>query len=145
MFLKTLSLGFFSLEIAKLYDLFEGLIFSPACSVHLVRQRFWAISTESQRSRSNRRQTKFSGPQKGPAERGHVKKRQKSSKSVKNIFDTFRHFSRREKTSTIVKKCQTYFRHFSTIFAFHRFSGPFWGPLTNVQSMRVKISDPQHD
>ena len=39
----------------------------------------------------------FSGPQKGPAERGHVKKRQKSSKSVKNIFDTFRHFSRRAK------------------------------------------------
>ena len=53
----------------------------------------------------------FSGPQKGPTERGHVKnrqkyfrhfstcfaqgkKRQKSSKSVKNIFDTFRQFSR---------------------------------------------------
>ena len=38
--------------------------------------------------------SKISGPQKGPAERGHVKKRQKSSKSVKNIFDTFQHFSR---------------------------------------------------
>ena len=44
----------------------------------------------------------FSGPQKGP-ERGHVKKRQKSSKSGKNIFDTFRHFSRRAK---IVKNRQ---------------------------------------
>ena len=32
----------------------------------------------------------ISGPQKGPAERGHVKKSQKSSKSVKNIFDNFR-------------------------------------------------------
>ena len=39
----------------------------------------------------------FSRPQKGPAERGHVKKRQKLSKSVKTIFDTFRHFSCRAK------------------------------------------------
>ena len=45
----------------------------------------------------NSKELKISGPQKGPAERGHVKKRQKSSKSVKNIFDTFRHFSRRAK------------------------------------------------
>ena len=36
----------------------------------------------------------ISGSRKGPAERGHVKKRQKSS-----------------------KKCQKYFRHFSTFFA----------------------------
>ena len=34
---------------------------------------------------------------KGPAERGPFKKRQKSSKSVKNIFDTFRPFSLRAK------------------------------------------------
>ena len=40
----------------------------------------------------------FSGPQKGPAERGDVKKRQNSSKSVKNVFDTFRHLSRRAKS-----------------------------------------------
>ena len=39
----------------------------------------------------------ISGLQKGPAERGHVKKRQKSSKSVKKFFDTFRQFSRRAK------------------------------------------------
>ena len=32
----------------------------------------------------------ISGLQKGPVERGHVKKRQKSSKSVKNNFDNFR-------------------------------------------------------
>ena len=37
--------------------LFEGLIFLLACSVHFVRRQFWAISTESQRSRPNRRWT----------------------------------------------------------------------------------------
>ena len=60
----------------------------------------------------------------GPAERGHVKKRQKSSKGVKNIFDIFR---AGQKTSKIVKKCQNIFRHFATIFAWHQFSSPFWG------------------
>ena len=74
------------------------------------------------------------GPQKGPAERGHVKKRQKSSKSVKNIFDTFRHFSRRAKNVKNRQKvskilCQKSFRNFSTIFARHPFSGPFWEAL----------------
>ena len=39
----------------------------------------------------------------------HVKKRQKSSKSVKNIFENVRHFSRRAKTSKIVKKCQKFY------------------------------------
>ena len=68
--------------------------------------------------------SKIGGPQKGPAERGHVKKRQKSSKSAKNIFDIFR---AGQKTSKIVKKCQKVFRHFLTIFAWHPFSGPFWG------------------
>ena len=71
-------------------------------------------------------QKMFSGLQKGPAARGHVKKRQKSSKSVKKFFDNFR---AGQKTSKIVKKCQKYFRHFSTIFARHHFSGPFWGAL----------------
>ena len=32
----------------------------------------------------------LSGPQEGPAERGHIKKRQKWPKSVKYIFDIFR-------------------------------------------------------
>ena len=32
--------------------------------------------------------------------------RQKTSKSVKNIFDTFRHFSQSAKKSKIVKECQ---------------------------------------
>ena len=67
-----------------------------------------------------------SGLQKGPAERGHVKKPQKSSKSVKKFFDTFR---AGQKTSKIVKKCQKVFRHFSTLFA------PFFQPL--LQSAEV--------
>ena len=70
----------------------------------------------------------FGGLQKGPAERGHVKKRQKSSKSVKKFFDTFRHFSRRARK---VKNRQKVSKSFSTLFdislARHQFSGPFWG------------------
>ena len=54
------------------------------------------------------------------------KKRQKSSKSVKKFFDTFRRFP---KTSKIVKKRQKVFRHFSTICARHHFTGPFWRAL----------------
>ena len=70
--------------------------------------------------------TQISGLQKGAAERGHVKKRQKVSKSVKKFFDTFR---QGQKTS---KKSQKVFRHFSTIFARHLFSGRFWGALIKV-------------
>ena len=92
-----------------------------------------------QNSEKHKVSESFSGLQKGPAGRGHVKKRQKSSKSVKNIF---RHFStifaqgkKRQKSSKsaknvkIVKKRQKVFRHFSTIFARRHFSGPFWGAL----------------
>ena len=67
--------------------------------------------------------TMFSGPQKGPAERGHVKKRQKSSKSVKNIFVTFRHFSRRTKN---VKNRQKVSKVFSTLFDYFRAAPVFW-------------------
>ena len=70
-----------------------------------------------------------SGLQKGPAERGHVKKRQKSSKRVKKIFVTFRQFSRRAKK---VKNRQKVLKSFSTLFDKFRaapFSGPFWGAL----------------
>ena len=56
---------------------------------------------------------KISGLQKGPAERGQVKKRQKSSKSVKKCVDTFRHFSRRAKNVQNVKKRRKVFRQFS--------------------------------
>ena len=62
---------------------------------------------------------KISGLQKGPAERGHVKERQKSSKSVKKLFDTFRQFSRRAKKR---QKC------FSTLFDNFR-AAPFFRPL----------------
>ena len=63
----------------------------------------------------------ISGLQKGPAERGHVKKRQKSSKSVKKFFDTFRQISqgkKRQKSSKNVKKFFDTFRQISrgTIF-----------------------------
>ena len=60
----------------------------------------------------------ISGLQEGPAERGHVKKRQKSSKSVKMFFDTFRQFSRRAKKNVKNRrKVSTSFRHFSTKFS----------------------------
>ena len=60
---------------------------------------------------------------KGPAERGHVKKRQKVSKSFSTLFDNFR---AGQKTSKIAKKRQKIFRHFSrgTIFP-----APFGGAL----------------
>ena len=68
----------------------------------------------------------FSGPQKGPAERGHFDKRQKSSKSVKNIFDTFRHFragqKKRQKVSKIIS---TLFDNFRAAPVFR----PFFGGL----------------
>ena len=80
----------------------------------------------------------FSRPQKGPAERGHVKnrqkyvrhfstffaqgrKRQKSSKSVKTIFDTFRQFSR-----------------------VTGFPAPFWGPLNRACSPEKKEDQNSH-
>ena len=58
-----------------------------------------------------------SGLQKGPEERGHGKKRQKSSKSVKKFSTLFDNFRAGQTTSKIVEKCQKVFRHFSTIFA----------------------------
>ena len=67
----------------------------------------------------------ISGPQKGPAERGHVKKRQKSSKSIKNIFDPFRHFSRRANN---VKNRQKVSRSFSTLLDNFR-AAPAFRPL----------------
>ena len=56
----------------------------------------------------------FSGLQKGPAERGHVKKRRKSSKSVKSFSTIFDHFRAGKKTSKSVKKV------FSTLFDYFR-------------------------
>ena len=76
----------------------------------------------------------LSGLQKGPAERGHVKKRQRSSKIFATLFDSFR---AEQKVSKIVQKCQKYFRHFSTIFVRHQFSGPFWEALSTYQFVIV--------
>ena len=66
-----------------------------------------------------------SGPQKGPAERGHVKKRLKSSKSVKNILVTFRDFSNRAKS---VKNRQKVSKILSTLFDNFR-AAPVFRPL----------------
>ena len=68
----------------------------------------------------------YSGLQKGPAERGHVEKRQKSSKSVKKLFDTFRQFSRRAKN---VKNRQKVSKSFSTLFDNFRAGQKFFRPL----------------
>ena len=60
----------------------------------------------------NRNRTKISGLQKGPAARGHVKKRQKSSKNVKTFSTFLDNFRAGQKTSKIVKKCQKCFDTF---------------------------------
>ena len=72
-------------------------------------------------------------PQKGPAERGHVKKRQKSSKSVKNIFDTFRQFSRRAKNVKNRQKVSKYFSTFFDIFRAAPVFRPFLGGSENFK------------
>ena len=77
--------------------------------------------------------SRISGLQKGPVERGHVKKRQKSSKSVKKFFDTFRHFSRRAKN---VKNRQKVSKHFSTLFDNLR-AAPFFRPLLQSADRNV--------
>ena len=77
----------------------------------------------------------LSGLQKGPAERGHVKKRQKSSKSVKKFFDTFRQFSRRAKN---VKNRQKVSKSFSTLFDNFR-AAPFFRPLLGGSEIRLRM------
>ena len=86
-----------------------------------------------------------SGPQKGPAERGHFKKRQKSSKSAKNIFDTFRHVSRRAKK---VKNRQKMSKIFSSTFFDNFCAAPIFRPLLGGsdagQQPRPCDSQPPH-
>ena len=57
--------------------------------------------------------------------------RQKSSKSVKNIFDTFRHFSRRAKN---VKNRQKMSKIFSTFFDNFR-AAPVFRPLLGASDL----------
>ena len=80
----------------------------------------------------------ISGLQEGPAERGHVKKTQKVSKSFSTLFDNL---CAGQKTSKIVKKCQKVFRHFSTFFARHHFCGPFGGALGTHTGTRDSHAD----
>ena len=58
-------------------------------------------------------QTAFSGPQKGPAERGHVKKTSKIVEKCQKMPTLFDIFRAGQKTSKIVKKCHNYCRQFS--------------------------------
>ena len=69
-----------------------------------------------------------SGPQKGPAERGHVKTRQKASKIFSTLFD----FRAGQKTTKIVTKCQKHFRQCSRRTSF---PAPFWGALREESGM----------
>ena len=82
--------------------------------------------------RAGVRRTLISGLQKGPAERGHVKKRQKSSQSVKNFFDTFRQSSRRAQN---VKNRQKVSRICSTLFDNFR-AAPVFRPLLGGSDVR---------
>ena len=76
-----------------------------------------------------------SGLQKGPAERGHVKKHQKSSKSVKKFFDTFRQCSRRAKNVKNRQKCQKFFDTFRQFSRGTIFPAPFGGALNKDTSL----------
>ena len=67
----------------------------------------------------------LSGPQKGPAERDHGKKRQKVSQRYSTLFDIFRAGQKVKDRQKVSK----YVRQFSIGFARHQFSGPFWGAL----------------
>ena len=64
------------------------------------------------------------GPQQGlPAERGHVKERQKTSKNVKTFFVQ----GMQKKVKNRQKVSKLFFDIFLIIFARHQFSGPLWG------------------
>ena len=78
-----------------------------------------------------------SGPQKGPAERGNVKNRQKVSETFSALFGTFRHFSLRTKN---IKYRQKVSKIFSTLFDNFR-AAPVFRPVlggsdTAVQSLK---------
>ena len=68
----------------------------------------------------------FSGLQKGPAERSHVKKRQKRSKSAKMFFDIFRLFSRGAKN--VKKSSKNVKMFFDTFGAAPLFRALLGGP-----------------
>ena len=86
----------------------------------------------------------LSGQQKGPAEMGHVKQRQKSSKSDKYIFDTFRLLLRWARKIKNWQKVSKRFSTFLTIFARHQFSGPFFGASDGTFSSPIRFAPPYH-
>ena len=71
----------------------------------------------------------FSGPQQGPVERGHIKKRQKVSKLFPTLFDIFRAGQKKS------KKCQKYF---STLFDNFR-TAPVFRPLLGGSEFCLKV------
>ena len=109
----------------------------------LVRACMAGDHEHSPRTKKQKRGEAFlltvSGSQKGPAERGQVKKRRKSSKSVKRFFDTFRRFSRRAKN---VKNRQKVSKGFSTLFDDFRvapFSRPLLGSSDTVGAFLLTV------
>ena len=78
----------------------QGLFASAVCITILTvltkifaeRQKYWGFF--------------FSGPEKGLAEKGHVEKRQDSSKVSRQIWTFFHTYRAGPKTSKIVKECQ---------------------------------------
>ena len=58
--------------------------------------------------------------------------RQKTSKSVKKFFDTFRQFARRAKNVKNRQKVSNIFSTFFDNFRAALVSGPFWGALINL-------------
>ena len=80
------------------------------------------------------RWSKISGPQKGPAERGHV---QKTSKIVEKCQKHFHHFSTIFAQGKKSQKSSKVSKIFSTIYARHQFSGPFWGALIKLDKIGV--------
>ena len=73
---------------------------------------------------------KIQRPAKGASGKGSRQKTSKIVKKCQKYFQTpFDIFRAGQKTSKIVKSVKKFFRHFLTIFAWHPFSGPFWGAL----------------
>ena len=92
--------------------------------------RFHSRPTKTQRASNDppnclSATSSISGLQKGPAERGNVKKRQKSPKSVKKFFDNFsrraKNVKNRQKASKSVKK---FFDNFCAAPFFRKIRAP---------------------
>ena len=85
--------------------------------------------------RPSQESTTISGLQKGPAERGHVKNRQKVSNSFSTLFVQGK---KRQKSSKNVKKFFDTYRQISRVTIL---PAPFWGALIPARSARVAGND----